>query len=158
MLNGYYCFGVMYLAHNFVILNFWNLYTPAHVLSHGKRSKSQWSWKKLSIILQCCDLLLIWKSIFLCTFSLPEFLTLWLPLILCNLKFKCKQLYWEYPRGLIFRGRLKSPWSRRKRKHVLSPRQWKSLFTQDGRIRDGGIKFLKRVRSGVSSLIWLFRF
>ncbi|KAG5019247.1 hypothetical protein JHK87_015102 [Glycine soja] len=46
------------------------------------------------------------------------------------------------------RGRLKSPWSRRKRKHVLTPQQWKSLFTQDGRIRDGGIKFLKRVRSG----------
>ncbi|KAG5067379.1 hypothetical protein JHK86_011110 [Glycine max] len=46
------------------------------------------------------------------------------------------------------RGRLKSPWSRRKRKHVLTPQQWKSVFTQDGRIRDGGIKFLKRVRSG----------
>ncbi|XP_027333435.1 GTPase-activating protein gyp7-like isoform X2 [Abrus precatorius] len=48
----------------------------------------------------------------------------------------------------VSRGRLKSPWSRRKRKRVLSPQQWKSLFTQDGRIRDGGIKFLKIIRSG----------
>ncbi|RDY05439.1 hypothetical protein CR513_10720, partial [Mucuna pruriens] len=59
------------------------------------------------------------------------------------------------------RGRLKSPWSRRKRKHVLSPQQWKSLFTQDGRIRDGGIKFLKRVRSGgvdpsIRAEVWPF--
>ncbi|TKY74045.1 GTPase-activating protein gyp7 [Spatholobus suberectus] len=59
------------------------------------------------------------------------------------------------------RGRLKSPWSRRKRKHVLSPQQWKSLFTQDGRIRDGGIKFLKRVRSGgvdpsIRTEVWPF--
>ncbi|KAJ1378761.1 Rab-GTPase-TBC domain [Sesbania bispinosa] len=60
-----------------------------------------------------------------------------------------------------FSGRLKSPWSRRKRKHVLSPQQWKSLFTQDGRIRDGGIKFLKRVRSGgvdpsIRAEVWPF--
>lgn len=48
------------------------------------------------------------------------------------------------------RGRLKSPWSRRKRKHALTPRQWKSLFTPDGKLRDGGVKFLKKVRSGVS--------
>ncbi|XP_020237295.1 small G protein signaling modulator 2 isoform X1 [Cajanus cajan] len=59
------------------------------------------------------------------------------------------------------RGRLKSPWSRRKRKHVLSPQQWKNLFTQDGRIRDGGIKFLKRVRSGgvdpsIRAEVWPF--
>ena len=52
-----------------------------------------------------------------------------------------------------FRGRLKSPWSRRKRKHVLTPQQWKSVFTQDGGIRDGGIKFMKRVRSGVTLII-----
>ncbi|KAB5531562.1 hypothetical protein DKX38_018232 [Salix brachista] len=45
-------------------------------------------------------------------------------------------------------GRLKSPWSRRKRKHALTPRQWKSLFTSDGKPRDGGVKFLKKVRSG----------
>ncbi|XP_054789002.1 rab GTPase-activating protein 22-like isoform X1 [Prosopis cineraria] len=59
------------------------------------------------------------------------------------------------------RGRLKSPWSRRKRKHALSPQQWKNLFTQDGRLRDGGAKFLKRVRSGgvdptVRAEVWPF--
>ncbi|KAF7830764.1 GTPase-activating protein GYP7-like isoform X1 [Senna tora] len=58
-------------------------------------------------------------------------------------------------------GRLKSPWSRRKRKHVLSPQQWTSLFTEDGRFRDGGIKFLKRVRSGgvdpsIRAEVWPF--
>jgi hypothetical protein len=52
--------------------------------------------------------------------------------------------------SFIFRGRLKSPWSRRKRKHALSPQQWRSLFTPDGKFRDGGVKFLKKVRSGVS--------
>ncbi|GAV89615.1 RabGAP-TBC domain-containing protein [Cephalotus follicularis] len=45
------------------------------------------------------------------------------------------------------RGRLKSPWSRRKKRHALSPQQWRSLFTPDGRLRDGGVKFLKKVRS-----------
>ncbi|KAK4273854.1 hypothetical protein QN277_017168 [Acacia crassicarpa] len=59
------------------------------------------------------------------------------------------------------RGRLKSPWSRRKRKHALSPQQWKSLFTQEGRLRDGGAKFLKRVRSGgvdptIRAEVWPF--
>ncbi|XP_028806694.1 GTPase-activating protein gyp7 [Neltuma alba] len=59
------------------------------------------------------------------------------------------------------RGRHKSPWSRRKRKRVLSPQQWKSLFTQDGRLRDGGIKFLKRIRSGgvdpsIRAEVWPF--
>ena len=52
--------------------------------------------------------------------------------------------------SFIFRGRLKSPWSRRKRKHALSRQQWASLFTPDGKLRDGGVKFLKKVRSGVS--------
>ncbi|OVA04764.1 Rab-GTPase-TBC domain [Macleaya cordata] len=42
---------------------------------------------------------------------------------------------------------LKSPWSRRRRKHALSSRQWKNLFTPDGKIRDR-VKFLKKVRSG----------
>ncbi|KAJ0968433.1 hypothetical protein J5N97_025350 [Dioscorea zingiberensis] len=45
------------------------------------------------------------------------------------------------------RGSLKSPWSRRKRKHALSRRQWGALFSQDGKLRDGGVKFLKKVRS-----------
>ncbi|KAJ4951209.1 hypothetical protein NE237_028041 [Protea cynaroides] len=45
------------------------------------------------------------------------------------------------------RGSLKSPWSHRRRKHALSPQLWKSLFTTDGKLRDGGVKFLKKVRS-----------
>ena len=55
----------------------------------------------------------------------------------------------------LFRGHLKSPWSRRRRKHVLTPQQWRSLFTSDGKLRDGGIKLLKKVRSGVSCLVSL---
>ncbi|TQD98944.1 hypothetical protein C1H46_015414 [Malus baccata] len=46
------------------------------------------------------------------------------------------------------RGSLKSPWSRRRKKHALLPKQWKSLFTPDGKLTDGGLKFLKKVRSG----------
>ncbi|KAK6155525.1 hypothetical protein DH2020_009773 [Rehmannia glutinosa] len=38
-------------------------------------------------------------------------------------------------------GRLKSPWSRRKRKHILSPQQWRSLFTPDGKLRDNGLNY-----------------
>ncbi|XP_024968871.1 GTPase-activating protein gyp7-like isoform X2 [Cynara cardunculus var. scolymus] len=58
------------------------------------------------------------------------------------------------------RGRLKSPWSRRKRKHALTPQQWKSLFTPEGKLRDG-VKFLKKVRSGgvdasIRSEVWTF--
>ncbi|KAI4371886.1 hypothetical protein MLD38_010183 [Melastoma candidum] len=45
-------------------------------------------------------------------------------------------------------GNLKSPWSRRRRKHALLPKQWRSLFGPDGKLSDGGIKFLKKVRSG----------
>ncbi|XP_058086076.1 rab GTPase-activating protein 22-like isoform X2 [Magnolia sinica] len=45
------------------------------------------------------------------------------------------------------RGNLKSPWSRRRRKHALSPQQWESLLSPDGKLRDG-VKFLKKVRSG----------
>ncbi|GMP70691.1 hypothetical protein CsSME_00029436 [Camellia sinensis var. sinensis] len=59
------------------------------------------------------------------------------------------------------RGRLKSPWSRRKRKHALSPQQWRSLFTPDGKFRDGGVKFLKKVRSAgvdpsIRAEVWPF--
>ncbi|XP_030532258.1 rab GTPase-activating protein 22 isoform X2 [Rhodamnia argentea] len=59
------------------------------------------------------------------------------------------------------RGRLKSPWSRRKRKHALLPKQWRSLFSPDGRLRDGGVKFLKKVRSGgvhpsIRAEVWPF--
>ncbi|RXH95234.1 hypothetical protein DVH24_024918, partial [Malus domestica] len=44
--------------------------------------------------------------------------------------------------------RLKSPWSRRKRKHALSAQQWRLFFTPDGKLRDGGVKLVKKVRSG----------
>ncbi|XP_057968907.1 rab GTPase-activating protein 22 isoform X2 [Malania oleifera] len=59
------------------------------------------------------------------------------------------------------RGSLKSPWSRRRRKHALLPKQWKSLFKPDGKISDGGIKFLKKVRSGgvdpsIRAEVWPF--
>jgi hypothetical protein len=52
----------------------------------------------------------------------------------------------------IYRGGLKSPWSRRKRKRALSREQWESLFSANGKLRDGGRKFLKKVRSGVSAV------
>ncbi|XP_015896345.2 rab GTPase-activating protein 22 isoform X1 [Ziziphus jujuba] len=59
------------------------------------------------------------------------------------------------------RGSLKSPWSRRRRKHALLPKQWKSLFGPDGRLSDGGVKFLKKVRSGgvdpsIRAEVWPF--
>lgn len=43
---------------------------------------------------------------------------------------------------------LKSPWSRRRRKRALLPKQWKRLFGPDGKLSNGGVKFLKKVRSG----------
>ncbi|XP_065863111.1 rab GTPase-activating protein 22-like [Euphorbia lathyris] len=56
---------------------------------------------------------------------------------------------------------LKSPWSRRKRKHALSPRQWRSLFTPEGKLHGTGVKFLKKVRSGgvdpsIRAEVWPF--
>ncbi|XP_074567236.1 rab GTPase-activating protein 22-like [Curcuma longa] len=45
------------------------------------------------------------------------------------------------------RGRLRSPWSQRKRKHPLTRHQWNNFFTFDGKLRDGGIKFLKKART-----------
>ncbi|XP_073284853.1 rab GTPase-activating protein 22-like isoform X2 [Primulina huaijiensis] len=59
------------------------------------------------------------------------------------------------------RGRLKSPWSRRKRKHLLLPHQWRNLFTPDGKLRDNGVKLLKKVRSGgvdpsIRAEVWPF--
>ncbi|GLT48287.1 hypothetical protein SLA2020_219200 [Shorea laevis] len=58
-------------------------------------------------------------------------------------------------------SRLRSPWSRRRRKRVLSPQQWKSLFTSDGRLQNDGVKFLKRVRSrgvdpSIRAEVWPF--
>ncbi|XP_031390976.1 small G protein signaling modulator 1-like isoform X2 [Punica granatum] len=59
------------------------------------------------------------------------------------------------------RGSLKSPWSRRRRKHALLPKQWKSSFLPDGRLCDGGVKLLKKVRSGgvdptIRAEVWPF--
>lgn len=59
------------------------------------------------------------------------------------------------------RGHLKSPWSRKRRKHALTHQQWRSLFTPDGKLRDGGIKLLKKVRSGgidtsIRAEVWPF--
>ncbi|CAN6569673.1 unnamed protein product [Malus baccata var. baccata] len=59
------------------------------------------------------------------------------------------------------RVRLKSPWSRRKRKHALSPQQWRLFFTPDGKLRDGGVKLVKKVRSGgvdpsIRAEVWPF--
>ncbi|GMY30632.1 small G protein signaling modulator 1-like isoform X1 [Fagus crenata] len=60
------------------------------------------------------------------------------------------------------RGSLKSPWSRRRRKHALLPKQWKRrFFTPDGRLSDGGARFLKKVRSGgvdpsIRTEVWPF--
>lgn len=59
------------------------------------------------------------------------------------------------------RGSLKSPWALRKRKYALQPKQWKSLFTPDGKLGDGGVKFLKKVRSGgvdpsIRAEVWPF--
>ncbi|XP_071722466.1 rab GTPase-activating protein 22-like isoform X3 [Rutidosis leptorrhynchoides] len=58
-------------------------------------------------------------------------------------------------------GSLKSPWSRRRRKHALVPKQWKYLFNLDGKFNDGGVKFLKKVRSGgvdpsIRAEVWPF--
>uniref|UniRef100_A0A0E0LXN4 Rab-GAP TBC domain-containing protein n=1 Tax=Oryza punctata TaxID=4537 RepID=A0A0E0LXN4_ORYPU len=59
------------------------------------------------------------------------------------------------------RGGTKSPWSRRKRKRPLSCRHWNHLFSSDGKLRDGGRKFLKKVRGGgvepdIRTKVWPF--
>ncbi|KAL9272276.1 Rab GTPase-activating protein 22-like protein [Drosera capensis] len=59
------------------------------------------------------------------------------------------------------RAQLKSPWSRKRRKPAFSAQQWKSLFLPIGRLRDGGVKLLKKVRSGgvdpsIRSEVWPF--
>ncbi|KAG9155012.1 hypothetical protein Leryth_012194 [Lithospermum erythrorhizon] len=58
-------------------------------------------------------------------------------------------------------GNCKSPWSCKRRKHVLKPKRWKQLFDADGRLSDGGVKFLKKVQSGgvdpsIRSEVWPF--
>ncbi|KAL2921741.1 GTPase-activating protein gyp7 [Bienertia sinuspersici] len=42
------------------------------------------------------------------------------------------------------RGHLKSPWSRKRRKHALTLQQWRNSFTPDGKLLDGGLKLLKK--------------
>ncbi|XP_047325449.1 rab GTPase-activating protein 22-like [Impatiens glandulifera] len=59
------------------------------------------------------------------------------------------------------RGNLKSPWSNRKTVNPLSPEQWRSFFTPEGKLEDGGIKFLKKVRSAgvdptIRAEVWPF--
>ncbi|CDY64485.1 BnaCnng43980D [Brassica napus] len=46
------------------------------------------------------------------------------------------------------RGSIGSPWSLRRRKHALQPSQWNAFFNDQGQLSDGGVKFLKKVRSG----------
>uniref|UniRef100_A0ACD5YAT4 Uncharacterized protein n=1 Tax=Avena sativa TaxID=4498 RepID=A0ACD5YAT4_AVESA len=58
-------------------------------------------------------------------------------------------------------GGAKSPWSRRKRKRALSCQYWSRLFSSNGKLRDGGRKFLKKVRSGgiepsIRAKVWPF--
>ncbi|XP_074319904.1 rab GTPase-activating protein 22-like isoform X2 [Silene latifolia] len=58
-------------------------------------------------------------------------------------------------------GHLKSPWSRRRKKHTLTLQLWRSSFTEDGKLRDGGLKLLKKIRSGgiepsIRAEVWPF--
>ncbi|XP_022893051.1 GTPase-activating protein gyp7-like isoform X1 [Olea europaea var. sylvestris] len=58
-------------------------------------------------------------------------------------------------------GSHKSPWSRRRRKHALLAKQWKSLFDAEGKLSDGGIRLLKKARSGgvepsIRAEVWPF--
>ncbi|WOL13128.1 GTPase-activating protein gyp7-like [Canna indica] len=59
------------------------------------------------------------------------------------------------------RGSLRSPWTKRKRKHSLSHRHWHNLLSPDGKFHDGGVKFIKKVRSGgvdpsIRAEVWPF--
>ncbi|KAL1817122.1 hypothetical protein ACET3Z_019696 [Daucus carota] len=59
------------------------------------------------------------------------------------------------------RGHLKSPWALSKRRQALSPEQWRLLFTLEGRFHDGGVRFLKKVRSegvapSIRAEVWPF--
>ncbi|PUZ38268.1 hypothetical protein GQ55_9G182900 [Panicum hallii var. hallii] len=59
------------------------------------------------------------------------------------------------------RGGLKSPWWRRRRKAPLTSQEWRGLFTPEGKLQDGGVKLVKKVRSGgiepsIRALVWPF--
>ncbi|KAL5682318.1 hypothetical protein ACJX0J_008703, partial [Zea mays] len=61
----------------------------------------------------------------------------------------------------VVKGGIKSPWSRRKRKRALTCQHWNRLFSANGKLRDGGRKFLKKVRSGgiepgIRAEVWPF--
>ncbi|XP_050387239.1 rab GTPase-activating protein 22-like [Argentina anserina] len=70
----------------------------------------------------------------------------------------------------VYRGSHELLMSRRKNKHALRPRQWKSLFTEEGILTDGGVffwsedggsKLLEKVRSGgvdpsIRAEVWPF--
>ncbi|KAL0372908.1 UNVERIFIED_CONTAM: GTPase-activating protein GYP7 [Sesamum calycinum] len=87
-----------------------------------------------------------------------------------RVSFQCRNSHRRYGYGrprtrrhhrLLFTGSLKSPWSRRRRKHALLAKQWKSLFDVDGKLSDGGVKFLKKIRTGgvepsIRAEVWPF--
>ncbi|CAD6213273.1 unnamed protein product [Miscanthus lutarioriparius] len=59
------------------------------------------------------------------------------------------------------RGGLKSPWWRRRRKAPLTAQEWRDPFTPEGKLQDGGVKLLKKVRSGgiepsIRAQVWPF--
>ncbi|KAL6905199.1 hypothetical protein ACP4OV_002800 [Aristida adscensionis] len=59
------------------------------------------------------------------------------------------------------RGGLKSPWWRRRRKAPLTADEFFGLFTPEGKLLDGGVKLLKKVRSGgiqpsIRAQVWPF--
>uniref|UniRef100_A0A0D6R3V2 Rab-GAP TBC domain-containing protein n=1 Tax=Araucaria cunninghamii TaxID=56994 RepID=A0A0D6R3V2_ARACU len=66
--------------------------------------------------------------------------------------------------GAVFysrRGHLRSHWSHKRKRRPLSRQQWLSSFLPDGCLVDGGLKVLKRVRSGgieasIRAEVWPF--
>lgn len=59
------------------------------------------------------------------------------------------------------RSSISSPWSSRRRRRALSHRRWKSLLSAEGKLRDGGVKFLRKARNGgidpsIRSEVWPF--
>ncbi|KAH9307734.1 hypothetical protein KI387_035645 [Taxus chinensis] len=66
--------------------------------------------------------------------------------------------------GAVFyskRGQFKSHWAYKRKRRPLSRQQWSSAFLPDGHLVDGGLKVLKRVRSGgidssIRAEVWPF--
>ncbi|KAK9672398.1 hypothetical protein RND81_12G098000 [Saponaria officinalis] len=74
---------------------------------------------------------------------------------------------WVHLRSVLFVVASSSPASSssssfdRRRKHALTPQLWKSSFTPDGKLCDGGIKLLKKIRTGgidpsIRAEVWPF--